>query len=372
MAILCFNLFILIFAFVCRKSNLISYCGRIPIICICSFAIVRILYAAEFPFAHIISAELFNDIQTFARKPVSAFSEKSTVGMCLCIVWISWAMVECFWFLWQIIKAVRSMKHAELVSDSDILSVCEQVTKQQVTIALTAGTTPYIAGFFRPIIFLPEHLNSIDELKYILMHEWQHFKSKDQWKKLFVNLLTCFFWWNPLIYLFRFDVEQMLELNCDYKVLKQLSPKERDHYLWMLRYFCDSDKKQTHKNQSLILGVVPFFKKSKLFSLFELVKQRIWLGKHYEESTPQSKFLSVALCMGILLVFLLSYTILLQPASHPPAEDGPTITEFPEGTVLEENENGTYTIVINGQKFGYIQNRSIPPFSSMPVTSSKD
>ena len=203
------------------------------------------------------------------------------------------------------------MKHTELVSDSDILSVCEQVTKRQVTIALSTGTTPYIAGFFRPVIFLPKNLNSIDELKYILMHEWQHFKSKDQWKKVVLNLLTCFFWWNPLVYLFRFDAEQMLEVNCDYKVLKQLSPDERDNYLWMLRYFCDSNKKQIQQNQSLILGVVPFFKKSKLFSSFELVKQRIWLGKHYGESTPQSKFLSVVLCMSILLMFLLSYIVLL-------------------------------------------------------------
>ena len=86
--------------------------------------------------------------------------------------------------------------------------------------AFTADKVPYVVGFIRPVIFIPAKGISDHQLKLILMHEWQHFKNRDQWKKTAIKILTCLFWWNPFVYLLRFEVEQILELNCDRKVLK--------------------------------------------------------------------------------------------------------------------------------------------------------
>ena len=233
--------------------------------------------------------------------------------------------------------------------------------------ALTARQVPYVIGFFRPIVFLPAIPLSDHELRYILMHEWRHFQSKDQWKKAIVQVMVCLFWWNPFVYLLRFDLEQFLELQCDRKVLKLLPEEERVPYLKMVGGFCDVKLSSGREKDMLSSGMAPLKKRRALSPGFKLVKQRLWLGMRYGKSSFFQKALSLAFCAVVILAFLASYTFNIQPRYAPPEQEKPVMTEFPEEAILVENEDGTYTVMIGKEKWSTISDRTIEPFASMSV-----
>lgn len=93
---------------------------------------------------------------------------------------------------------------------------------------------PYISGFFTPTIALPPVRWPEEDLRLILLHEWQHFCNRDQWIKLVFYGFCCVFWWNPVMWLLKRQLDQLLELRCDFKVLEKLPEEERDSYYEML------------------------------------------------------------------------------------------------------------------------------------------
>ena len=63
--------------------------------------------------------------------------------------------------------------------------------------------SPIIVGFLRPRIYLPIHLisdSSETEIRYMLLHELQHYKHKDAIGGFFMNLAGVIYWFNPLVH----------------------------------------------------------------------------------------------------------------------------------------------------------------------------
>jgi len=91
--------------------------------------------------------------------------------------------------------------------------------------------TPIAIGFFKPYIILPSKIIkqlSINEIKYIMLHELNHYKNKD----ILVNYVMCVFqivyWFNPLIYLAFKEMRLDREIVCDHSVLRMLN---KDSYI---------------------------------------------------------------------------------------------------------------------------------------------
>ena len=72
---------------------------------------------------------------------------------------------------------------------------------------------------------LPAFDYDVEMLELILRHEYQHFLNRDQWKKTLIHLVRLLFWWNPMAILVQKEMDQTLELLCDYRTLKKLPPE---------------------------------------------------------------------------------------------------------------------------------------------------
>lgn len=366
-AIVYFNLFIIIFSFARRKDHIILYFGIAPMVYLCILATIRMLCMVEFPFTRVITSKSISWMYDMLTAPIGFGKYTVTIGLCLCAIWGFGAAIKLLQFICQMILDLWDFKKAEWITALDELSLCRQVTHGQTRMAFTDDQIPYIVGFFHPIIFVPKRSLSNSELKYVLMHEWQHFKSKDQWKKTAIKILSCLFWWNPFIHLLRFEIEQMLELSCDQKVLRRLATEEEQiAYLKVIRDFSNIKRKSREANKSLVSNIVPLFNKKYLYNPFRLLKQRLLLGMEYRDSSDSRKIRSVILCIAITFVFAASYIANFQPRHQPPAGES-EISEFPEETVLKEKEDGTYMIVIDGEEWASLKNCDREPFASMPV-----
>mgnify|MGYP004463074503 FL=1 len=85
--------------------------------------------------------------------------------------------------------------------------------------------SPMIIGFVQPCIYLPIHLisayNEVD-LKYMLLHELQHYRHHDALANVLMNLAGVVYWFHPLVWFSLKEMRNDREIACDTSVLQML------------------------------------------------------------------------------------------------------------------------------------------------------
>lgn len=89
--------------------------------------------------------------------------------------------------------------------------------------------TPFVIGFFRPVVYLPAGL-SAEEKEYILLHERTHIRRKDHFIRLASFLVLCVHWFNPLVWLAFFLSGKDMEMSCDEAVIRKLGNEVKKPY----------------------------------------------------------------------------------------------------------------------------------------------
>ena len=99
-------------------------------------------------------------------------------------------------------------------------------------------STPVTVKSHKFIILLPQRNYSSNELYAILLHEMIHIKHNDLRKLQFGRILTIIFWFYPVAYLFRRDIELLCETVCDQTVLRFFSDdlSHRDYFTLILSH----------------------------------------------------------------------------------------------------------------------------------------
>ena len=93
--------------------------------------------------------------------------------------------------------------------------------------------SPIIVGLFKPCIYLPIHLISDyneSDLRYMLLHELQHYKHHDAIASYLMNLTGVVYWFNPLVWYALREMRNYREVACDSAVLKMLEEDDYEDY----------------------------------------------------------------------------------------------------------------------------------------------
>lgn len=91
-------------------------------------------------------------------------------------------------------------------------------------------TTPLLMGFFQPCICVPLTGYTAEEQELILRHELCHFRRKDLWYKLLLNILCAVYWFNPALWWMKKEAERDIEFLCDETVMRDRSVSDRMLY----------------------------------------------------------------------------------------------------------------------------------------------
>lgn len=89
--------------------------------------------------------------------------------------------------------------------------------------------SPFVMGMVHPRIYIPFRLGE-EERVYILKHEQYHMKRRDYIVKFGAFLLTCVYWFHPLVWLSYFLMVRDMEMSCDEYVLQNVSADIRTIY----------------------------------------------------------------------------------------------------------------------------------------------
>ena len=90
--------------------------------------------------------------------------------------------------------------------------------------------TPMLLGLIRPLVVLPQTAFTEESARNILRHELTHYRRGDLYVKWFFVLAASLHWFNPLMPLFRRELDRTCELSCDEAVLARMRPSERRSY----------------------------------------------------------------------------------------------------------------------------------------------
>lgn len=164
--------------------------------------------------------------------------------------------------------------------------------------------SPIIVGLLKPCIYLPIHLISDyteTDMKYMLLHELQHYKHKDAIASHLMNLTGVIYWFNPLVWYALKEMRNDREIACDTSVLKML---EEDSY---------EDYGNTLINFAEKISLTPFPFATGLSGNMKQIKRRIINIASYEKPTFWKKlkgmtaFLLTAVLLFGLTPFISTY-----------------------------------------------------------------
>jgi beta-lactamase regulating signal transducer with metallopeptidase domain len=114
-----------------------------------------------------------------------------------------------------------------------ILFKCKQkmgIAKEILVYIAPYISTPFVYGSFKPRIVLPDIKFTSEELRYVFLHELTHWKRHDLWFKSLMLFINALYWFNPLAYLARHEIDRFCEQSCDESVTKAMNPQERRKY----------------------------------------------------------------------------------------------------------------------------------------------
>ena len=154
----------------------------------------------------------------------------------LLTLWFAVAGVLIALFLFRYNRDVCSLlRHTEpsLEGERLLLEIQQRYSRKTAVSVLVcpAVKSPMGVGLFHRRILLPCAEYRQEELRYILLHEYTHFRAGDLWIRFLLCVFQCLFWWNPTVCLLQKDVEELLEIRCDLHVTESLSVQEKTAYL---------------------------------------------------------------------------------------------------------------------------------------------
>lgn len=163
----------------------------------------------------------------------------SKIGIILARIWI-------FGILAMIILLIKMSLHLRTLKNSALplqhpevrrlYNTCLEEMKIQHNIQIYSTAflnSPIIMGLLNPCIYLPIHLISdynATDLRYMLLHELQHYKHKDILAGYIMNLAGILYWFNPFIWYALKEMGNDREIACDTAVLNMLEKGSYEDY----------------------------------------------------------------------------------------------------------------------------------------------
>lgn len=200
---------------------------------IISLILIRMLLPVNFPFTVSIYLEtIMSPVVEFMFHYIGDFH--FGLAEILFVIWLIGSVCKLISMIHKQVIYKRTL-NAFLVKDLEaypklarVLKKCD-APKMRVSI-VPQDISPAIYGRYRPVLILPDWDFTEKELEFICSHEISHYRNHDVWMNLFLRLVCCAQWFNPLAKLLHKELTLAYEVANDQKVLKSCSETERIEY----------------------------------------------------------------------------------------------------------------------------------------------
>lgn len=234
----------------------------------------------------------------------------------LWIIWIIGMLLVALFFLYQLINLHWLKKQAYPVTNDTeselyhLYDACLKELKIKQNVRLYASCnliSPISYGFFRPTVIIPQDLDillSNKEVRFVFLHELQHYKRKDTILNHLVCFLQIIYWFNPLIWYGFHQLRKDREIACDNAVVRMIGKKQSIDYGYTLIKYT----KQMQKGMFL----APL---SNMGGSKHTIKQRIQEIADYKKDSTRQKIKSVGVMVLSFVLVCCSSPLLVNAFS---------------------------------------------------------
>lgn len=372
MSVLWSSLIILVAHLLRRKAFFLRRVGAPVLVVFYLLSVGRMVLLVEFPFSREVPLRSWfsTAVQAVCIEEHQLGDFGWTWAQAACLCWAAVGIILLLWFSFRYWRAVRRMTQS-LARDplsEEILQSIRKESKRSLKVQVfrtERASTPMGVGIFRRKIILPCGEIPAQELEYILRHEYTHFLHGDLWVKLLTQVYCCLFWWNPLVYLLRRDLPQILEIRCDMAVTKDYTVSQKAEYLQTIVNSLKRMGKERDTSRQFLVSARLLASEDSL-SLVE--RFRLISG-----GQEPRRLMTASLVTGALCMLFVSYLFIFQSAYDPPEDDffselsaSIQIPSFTDAYVIK-HADGTCTLVLNQTEIIQIRD---PQIVSLLLNSS--
>lgn len=137
---------------------------------------------------------------------------------------------------------MQRFRTSQLIKNNDQINnwITNIKIKRKVEVYTSINVSaPLVFGILKPKIILPIDFDFTNEstLNHILAHEMQHIKQFDNLTNIFVLLILCMHWFNPIMWIYYLLFQKDVETFCDERVLRSIGEGHKSEYATKDRYF---------------------------------------------------------------------------------------------------------------------------------------
>lgn len=342
------NILMLLFIFLSNRYVILRHVSPKVLIFITILPILRLIFSVEIlPITNINAISSFTvipQLESFLTKQrsVPLWESKSyNIIYLVLLIWISGAVIS-------LAKTIRNyrmiafrLKHINGTTDLNIQNQVNEIKaryniKANVKVIINKNiVTPSEFGLFNQTILLPHNNYNENDLNIILTHEILHYKTKTNWYKLIISIITSIFWWDPVYRIFGKSVTDLLEIYCDDYALKNASNEKRKDYLKCMLSATIINKREQ-------IPIISNFSRTTL--LTNQFKNRV-KAILYKKNNISANIIVISL---LLIITMASYMLIIQPGYAPTQEEMTITTSTDDSSYILETESG-YILHVNGE-----------------------
>lgn len=189
---------------------------------------IIVIPVADYPVMQIASAVVSQSESEAAVRPVTYVP-----GIVVFIVWQLGMLLMLGVHGICYVSYVRKLKKHNICAEQQEIELLNHLLKGKGSLQLYKNPVvenPFLIGFFRPAVILPDKKYEDIRLQNILMHEIIHMQRHDIAVKWLLIFTGAVHWFNPLVYFVRREMNKACELACDESVIKNFNISEKQQY----------------------------------------------------------------------------------------------------------------------------------------------
>ncbi len=313
--------------------------------------VLRLLVPIEFSFQQTIREKsIFPSIFLMLYTPV--LESVSTGIYVYHVILLVWGIGILFFSIKNLLCHIRFLnlinREADLCDEKvkNTIKKIEELhgkTSNFKIIMTSRVSVPMYFGLLRPIIILPKIKLSDQELYYILRHEATHYYNNDLWIKLFVELISIIYWWNPFVFILKHEVDKILEIRVDMAVTKIFNETEKVNYLECLIRIAKETASPEISGFSLSFD-------SRTVSVLSQRFHIVLAGEEFKKS----KVKNLILLVFMVFVLILSSFVVFEPYSINSRDQEKTLELTPENAYLIVRPDNEYDVYVNNEYFATV------------------
>lgn len=305
-AVIFYNLSLVLVFLLRRKTRFLARYSTSVLLFITVLGLVRLFTPVDLKPAIVIpSRYLLPAVQSALQFNIPVLN--ISVGIVLLIVWGCGTVGFILRDIIVELRSYRIRRNYITIEDKRIKKLAASFGSEYIVKVSPDVKEPYVAGIFRPTIYLPNITLTDDDLRFILRHEVQHVLSHDGLKKLLFLTIESLFWWNPIAHITMSEIDAILEFQCDAKITSGLDDKAVYEYM---RTLLSVMKQLGSAGEPKVACTVHFAGDP------PVIKQRFEVMLNRDKR--KAKGARWLLCCAIVVGFLLSYMVIIQPRFEMP------------------------------------------------------